>query len=86
MTSARVVETSVTNTHNNPSQDYTHPKISFLRWPKPQVYDFLFLKKPVNEFIQEQENKNTLSVLREDLKAVTRTIKLHYYKLQHCYL
>ena len=31
---------------------------------------FLVLKEPVNEVIQEQENKNTLSVLREDLKAV----------------
>ena len=31
---------------------------------------FLVLKEPVNEFIQKQENKNTLSVLREDLKAV----------------
>ena len=28
---------------------------------------FLVLKEPVNEFFQEQENKNTLSVLREDL-------------------
>ena len=31
---------------------------------------FLVLKEPVNDFFQEQENKNTLSVLREDLKAV----------------
>ena len=31
---------------------------------------FLVLQEPVNEVIQEQENKNTLSVLREDLKAV----------------
>ena len=31
---------------------------------------FLVLKEPVNEFFQEQKNKNTLSVLREDLKAV----------------
>ena len=29
MTSAQVVETSVTITNNSPSQDYTHPDITY---------------------------------------------------------
>ena len=38
MTSAQVVETSVTNTDNSPSQDYTHPddQTTLLKFSYPQ--------------------------------------------------
>ena len=39
MTSAQVVETSVTTTDNSPSQDYTHPdhQTTLLRNPRVQT-------------------------------------------------
>ena len=64
MTSAQVVETSVTTTDNSPSQDYTHPDdqttllqkkhwIFLMRWPT--IFNFPLEKHFPGDF----DNKRT---------------------------
>ena len=50
MTSAQVVETSVTTTDNSPSQDYTHPddQTTLLE----VFYSYLFIDKVLNRTFQ----------------------------------
>ena len=64
MTSAQVVETSVTTTDNSPSQDYTHPDDqTTLLHVTPAFKPFtvlllsLLLKTKLSELLNEQNNK-----------------------------
>ena len=81
MTSAQVVETSVTTTDNSPSQDYTHPQLHYYMLPPGSnhlLYKMYLLPFPGhNNFLGLEENWD-LRVFLQRQCSLIQNFLCHY--------